>query len=222
MVDGFPQDPLDGISMVYTFADAMAPGRKHTQYFDNNGSRAIYHDGWFACTFGPLTPWLTISPGLATWDSRRMSGKLYDLKTDFSQANDLAAKDPQRLDKMQGLFLREAEANKAFPIGAGHLASHSPGRSRQDLLRHKLAVRLYHETHARVRRTRPGRESNQVTIDAELGETHRGVPLRAGGAGGGLTLYMDNGQLVYEYNMMNIERYSLDQPTSSSAGNTPD
>ena len=53
VVDGFEQDPIDGVSMTYTFADATAEGRKHTQYFDNNGSRGIYHDGWFACTFGP-------------------------------------------------------------------------------------------------------------------------------------------------------------------------
>jgi arylsulfatase A-like enzyme len=39
VVDGFKQDPLDGTSMVYTFADPKAPGRKHIQYFDNNGSR---------------------------------------------------------------------------------------------------------------------------------------------------------------------------------------
>ncbi len=63
VVDGFPQDPIDGVSMVYTFASATAPGQKHTQYFDNNGSRGIYHDGWFACTFGPLTPWLTVESG---------------------------------------------------------------------------------------------------------------------------------------------------------------
>ena len=63
VVDGFKQDPIDGTSMVYTFASAKAPGRKSIQYFDNNGSRGIYHDGWYACTFGPLTPWLTVSPG---------------------------------------------------------------------------------------------------------------------------------------------------------------
>ena len=115
VVDGFNQDQIDGVSMVYTFADPNAPGRKHTQYFDNNGSRGIYHDGWFACTFGPLTPWLTVSPGLATWDSRKDVWELYNLQTDFSQANDLAAKEPQRLQSMQALFLKEAEANKVFP-----------------------------------------------------------------------------------------------------------
>ena len=64
VVNGFAQDPIDGVSMAYTFADAKAPGRKHIQYFDNNGSRGIYHDGWYACTFGPLIPWVTVQPGL--------------------------------------------------------------------------------------------------------------------------------------------------------------
>ena len=58
-VNGFKQDPMDGVSMAYTFADAKAAGRKKTQYFENNASRGIYHDGWFACTFGPFIPWDT-------------------------------------------------------------------------------------------------------------------------------------------------------------------
>ena len=61
VVNGFKQDPIDGVSMAYTFADAEAPGRKKIQYFENNGSRGIYHDGWFACTFGPFVPWDTAS-----------------------------------------------------------------------------------------------------------------------------------------------------------------
>ena len=57
VVNGIAQDPIDGISMAYTFADAAAPGRKKLQYFENNGSRAIYSDGWMASAFGPLIPW---------------------------------------------------------------------------------------------------------------------------------------------------------------------
>ena len=68
VVDGFKQDPIDGVSMVYSFANASAPTTKKTQFFDNNGSRGIYEDGWFASAFGPLTPWLTVSPGLSTWE----------------------------------------------------------------------------------------------------------------------------------------------------------
>jgi len=217
VVEGFEQDPIDGVSMVYTFADPNAPGRKHTQYFDNNGSRGIYHDGWFACTFGPLTPWLTVSPGLATWDSRKDVWELYNLQTDFSQANDLAAKDPQRLQSMQALFLKEAEANKVFPIGAGiWLRLHPEDRT-------KTPYTTWHfdsTTRRMPEFAAPGlgRESNHVTVDAELGNNASGVLYALGGAGGGLTLYMDKGQLVYEYNMMIIERYIVRSTTPIAAG----
>ena len=95
------------------------PARKKTHYFDNNGSRGIYHDGWYACTFGPLTPWLTTSPGLAAWDANKDVWELYNFKSDYSQAEDPAAKEPQRLANLKELFLEEAKKNKAFPIGAG-------------------------------------------------------------------------------------------------------
>ena len=91
VVEGFAQDPIDGVSMAYTFADAKAPGRKHTQYFENNGSRGIYHDGWFAGTFGPLVPWDTAGSAerLKSWNANDDVWELYDLRSDFSQAVDL-------------------------------------------------------------------------------------------------------------------------------------
>jgi arylsulfatase len=217
VVDGFPQDPLDGVSMVYTFADPNAPGRKHTQYFDNNGSRGIYHDGWFACTFGPLIPWLTVSPGLATWDSRKDVWELYDLRTDFSQAHDLATKDPQRLKDMQALFLKEAEANKVFPIGAGIWLRIHP----EDRVKTPYTSWHFDSTTRRMPEFAApglGRESNHVTVDAEFGENASGVLYALGGASGGLTLFMDKGQLVYEYNMMIIERYKVRSTSNIAAG----
>ncbi len=206
VVDGFAQDPIDGTSMVYTFADATAHGRKDTQYFDNNGSRGIYHDGWFASTFGPLTPWLTVSPGLATWDSSKDVWELYNLNTDFSQADDLAATEPKRLDELKALFLKEAAANKAFPIGAGiWLRIHPEDRIKTPYTNWHFDA----QTMRMPEFTAPGlgRESNHVTIDAEFGENASGVLYALGGASGGLTLYIDQGNLVYEYNMMIIERY---------------
>jgi arylsulfatase A-like enzyme len=206
VVDGFQQDPIDGTSMVYTFADAKAPGRKRTQYFDNNGSRGIYHDGWYACTFGPLTPWLTVSPGLATWDSNQDVWELYDLETDFSQGADLAGKHPKRLEQMQALFLTQAEDNKVFPIGAGIWLRIHP----EDRLKSPYKSWRFDATTTRLPEfTAPGlgRESNRVAIDIEVGVSTSGVLYSLGGASGGVTLFMDEGQLVYEYNMMIIERY---------------
>ncbi len=205
-VDGFKQDPIDGVSMAYTFADAKAPGHKKTQYFENNGSRGIYHDGWYACAFGPLTPWLTSNPGLADWDANKDVWELYNLQTDYSQAEDLAAKEPERLAKMKELFLEEAKKNKAFPIGAGIWLRLHP----EDRIKSPYTSWVFDATTTRMPEfTAPGlgRESNQVTIDAEMGQNASGVLYALGGASGGLTLFMDKGHLVYEYNMMIIERY---------------
>ena len=122
-MDGFKQDPIDGTSMVYTFASAKAPGRKSIQYFDNNGSRGIYHDGWYACTFGPLTPWLTVSPGLATWDSNKDVWELYDLKTDFSQADDLASKGPEATGEDESAVPQGSQGEQGVSHRRGHLAA---------------------------------------------------------------------------------------------------
>jgi arylsulfatase len=207
VVNGIAQDPIDGISMVYTFADAKAPWRKTTQYFENNGSRGLYHDGWYAAAFGPLTPWLTVSPGLAAWDANKDVWELYDLRHDFSQASDVAAEDPDRLAAMKQLFLEQARANKVFPVGAGLWTRLHP----ED----RVKVPYTHWTFDASTTRLPefaapglGRESNRVVVDATFGANASGVLYALGGIGGGLTLYMDQGHLVYEYNMMMIERYT--------------
>ena len=206
VVNGEKQDPIDGVSMVYSFADAAAPGRKPIQYFENNGSRAIYHDGWIAAAFGPLTPWLTVSPGLATWDANKDVWELYNLKTDFSEADDLAAREPERLAEMKQLFLKEAEANKVFPVGAALWTRLHPEDRIKVPYRHwdfdASTTRLPEFAGPGV-----GRESNRVVVNADFGAHASGVLYALGGIGGGLTVYMDDGHLVYEYNMMMIERY---------------
>ena len=92
IVESFPQDSFDGASMAYTFADAKTAGRKKTQYFENNGSRGIYHDGWYACTFGPLLPWDTAASRLADWDPDKDVWELYHVTQDYSQAATLPRK----------------------------------------------------------------------------------------------------------------------------------
>ncbi len=219
VVDGFTQDPMDGISMTYTFSDAAAKPRKTTQYFDNNGSRGVYHDGWFACAFGPFVPWDAAgsTEAIKTWDANKDVWELYDLRNDFSQANDLAAKNPQKLAELKALFLKEAKANKAFPIGAGNWLRIHP----EDRVKTPYSTWNFNASTTRMPEfTAPGigRESNHVSIDAELGEGASGVLFALGGFSGGLTLYMDKGELVYEYNMMEIERYSVRASEKIAAG----
>jgi len=219
VVEGFAQDPIDGVSLAYTFDNAAAPNRKRTQYFDNNGSRGIYHDGWFASTFGPLVPWDTAgsAPRIKDWDATKDVWELYDLRKDFSQADNLAAANPEKVEEMKALFLKEAKANKAFPIGAGNWLRLHP----EDRVKTPYTSWQFDGTTTRMPEfTAPGlgRESSVVTIDAELGDNASGVLYALGGASGGLALYMDKGELVYEYNMMVIERYAARSKEKLAAG----
>jgi len=217
VVDGVTQDPIDGVSLAYTFSDPKTPTRKKQQYFDNNGSRAMYQDGWIAATFGPLVPWLPGAPGLAQWDSAKDKWELYLLSEDFSEANDLAAKEPRRLVQLQKTFDEQARANKVYPLGAGIWLRLHP----EDRIKTPYTSWRFDATTTRMPEfTAPGvgRASNTVTIDAEFGENASGVLYALGGAGGGLTAYVDKGQLVYEYNMMIIERYTARSNSKLDAG----
>ena len=123
MVDGIKQKPIEGVSMVYTFdsANAKAPSKRDTQYFEMFGNRAIYHDGWVAATVPPQPPWLMGTakmPDLMTgykWE-------LYNIADDFSENTDLAAKNPDKLKELQGLFMDEARKYQVLPLDNSILA----------------------------------------------------------------------------------------------------
>ena len=112
VVNGIPQKPIEGVSMRYSFDDAAAKGRRATQYFELATNRAIYHDGWVACSQYGL-PWETAGHDdgflKAPW-------QLYNIDADFSQGVDLAAKQPDRLKELQGKFVEEAKKYGVFPL----------------------------------------------------------------------------------------------------------
>lgn len=111
-VNGIKQQPLDGISMAYTFDHPQASGRRRTQYFELMSNRAIYHDGWVAAAFHGRAPWeFNVLPSYA--DER---WELYRLDGDFSEAVDLAAVYPAKLKQMQKLFDAEARRNHVYPL----------------------------------------------------------------------------------------------------------
>ena len=121
-VDGIAQEPFDGTSFVYTFEDAAADERHTVQYFEVIGARAIYKDGWWACSRLDKAPWDLSPQTLAQWGPG--SGwspdddpwELYYLPDDFSQAHDLAAENPERLAELKQLFWTEAERNRVLPL----------------------------------------------------------------------------------------------------------
>jgi len=211
VVNGYKQDQFDGISMAYTLNDAKAPTRKKVQYFENSGSRGIYKDGWFAAAFGPFVPWDAAgsSAGMAKWDADKDPWELYNLNDDFSQARDLADKNPKKLAELKKEFDKQARENKAWPIGAGTWLRIHP----EDRLASPYTSWTFSDQTRRMPEfTAPGlgRQSNRVVIDAEFGDNASGVLYALGGAGGGLVFYMDKGKLIYEYNMMIIENYKAE------------
>jgi len=123
-VDGIAQEPMDGTSFVYTFDDAKAAERHTVQYFEVFGARAMYKDGWWACTRLDKAPWdfspetiARFAPGL--YDPEKDVWELYYLPDDFSQARNLAARHPDTLKELQELWWREAERNRVLPLLGG-------------------------------------------------------------------------------------------------------
>src|SRR5262249_4207661 len=111
-VNGIPQKPIEGVSMMYTFDDAKAKSRRTTQYFEMFVNRAIYHDGWVACSrFG--VPWDVVG---REGDFQNAPWELYHVEDDFSQADDLAAKEPAKLKELRALFVEEAKKYNVFPL----------------------------------------------------------------------------------------------------------
>jgi arylsulfatase A-like enzyme len=116
VVNGVAQKPIEGVSMAYSWDDANAPGRRTTQYFEMFGSRAIYHDGWIASAPPIIAPWaLSLKPP-APDVMNSFTWQLYDLGKDWTQADDLAPKMPDKLRDMQQLFILEASKYNVFPL----------------------------------------------------------------------------------------------------------
>jgi len=116
VVKGIPQKPIEGVSMLYTLdsANATAPSKRDTQYFEMVGNRAIYHDGWVAATTPPSPPWELGTGTMPPLDQYKW--ELYNIAEDFSEYNDLAAKNPDKLKELQALFLKEAGKYQVFPL----------------------------------------------------------------------------------------------------------
>ncbi len=210
VVNGIPQDPIDGSSFAAALTDPTAPETHRTQYFEIMGSRAIYHDGWMASAFGPRAPWIPGLPeGIFEWSPDHDTWELYDLEHDWSQARDLAEERPDKLDEMKRLFASEAARNSVYPVGGGLWVP---------VFHPELRISTpYHEWNFAGDITRVpefiapalGTRANRVTITTTPGAAPTGVLYKLGGAGGGLTLYVDDGHLCYEYNLFLIQRTKM-------------
>jgi arylsulfatase len=215
-VNGTEQYPMDGVSMLYAAADAKAPGRRTTQYFEMFGNRGIYSDGWVAATRHSV-PWLVVPlPPLSEdrWE-------LYNVNEDFSQANDLAGQNPAKLKEMQAVFEKEAIRNHVDPIDDRRVERFDPSiAGRPDLMGPRNALTLYEGMTGIMENAFinvKGR-SYSVTADVEIpAGGASGVVMAQAGRFGGWSMYMKDGRAHYVYNFGGLQRFTA----SSQARLTP-
>ena len=217
MVNGTKQYPMDGVSMVYTFDDPAAPDRRQTQYFEMFGNRAIYHEGWVAATRHSI-PWLMVE--LPTFDKDRW--ELYHVAEDFSQANDLAAQNPQKLEELQDVFTREAIRNHVFPLDdrrSERFDARIAGRpdligSRTSLVLNEGMTGITENAFINIK----GR-SSAITAEIEVPPGGaNGVIIAQAGRFGGWSLYMKGGRVHQVYNFGGLERTTVSSPQALSPG----
>ena len=216
-VNGTVQRPFDGTSMVYSFDNAKAKETHTTQYFEMFGNRGIYHDGWVACTRHSI-PWLMVAnPPLSkdVWE-------LYHVAEDFSQANDLAAKNPAKLKELQALFMKEAAKNHVLPIDDRRSERFDATiAGRPDLMGPRTSLTVYPGMVGMTENAFINIKNRSYTITApvELKDANtNGVIIAQAGAFGGWVIYMKDGKLHHEYNYFGVERTNIGGPNAVPAG----
>lgn len=207
-VNGTPQRKMDGTSLAYLFANAAAPERHGTQYFEMAGNRGIYHDGWFARTVHR-----------APWDPQPRSAlkdgiwELYDTRNDFSLTRDLAREQPERLAMLQKLFLEEASRNFALPMDDRTLERLVPDLAgRPDLMAGRSALVLSAGMTGMPENVFIDVKNRSFTIsaDVEISEAGgNGAIIVQGGHFGGWALYMKDSVPIYEYNFLGINHFRI-------------
>ena len=209
IVNGIEQRPMDGTSMLYTFNDGKAKEKHSTQYFEMFGNRAIYHEGWYARTIH-RAPWESV-PRRALKDD---IWELYEVSTDFSLINDLAAKHPEKLKELQALFLKEAEKNYALPIDDRVFERFSAENvGRPTLMGSRTSLTLAEGMTGMTENVFLNIKNRSKTITSEIevpeGRPANGIILAQGGRFGGWALYVKNGVPAYDYNFIGMERFTV-------------
>jgi hypothetical protein len=183
------------------------------------GSRSLYHDGWIASVFGPRPPWVPGNPpGIREWTPDNDKWELYNLDEDWSQANDLADKMPEKVAQMKEMFAIEAARNKVLPTGGGLWVP---------VMHPELRISTPYKEWTFVGDiTRMpefcapalGNKNNVVSIDADIPANANGVLYSLGAFSGGLSCYVKDGTLCYEYNLFEIERTNFRAKEKLPAG----
>ncbi len=217
-VNGVKQIPMAGTSLVYAFENAKAAERHKTQYFEIAGNRAIYHDGWFARTIH-RAPWEQ-KPRRTLQDNS--AWELFNVRSDFSLSNDLAAKNPKKLAELEALFLTEASKYGALPMDDRTLERLDPATAgRPDLMGPRKTLTLAEGMVGMLEGAFVNVKNRSKTITAEVvvpEGTTNGTLISQGGRFGGWSLYVKDGVPAYDYNFLGLQRTTIASSSKLAPG----
>lgn len=217
-VNGTVQTPFAGTSFAFSFDDVNAPERHTTQYFEMFGNRGIYDNGWTASTRHSI-PWLM---GSALPAFENDVWELYNVNEDFSQSNDLAASNPEKLEELKKLFEKEAIANHVFPIDdrrAERFNAEIAGRA--DIMGDRTSLTLYEGMTGIMENVFINNKTKNYTIVAEVelrNANTNGVIISQAGRFGGWSLYMKGGKVYHDYNYFGLEHTYISSNTALTSG----
>jgi arylsulfatase len=208
-LNGIQQKPIEGISFAFTLDDAKAPSKRKTQYFELACNRGLYHEGWMA-SCPSFVPW---DPNRGDWDPDKAPWELYKVNEDFSQANDLAAKYPQKLRQLQDLWWVEASKYSVLPLDwRGVIRMNAEAMGRPSLIGHRTTMTYYPGTVGLPDAASPPMCNKSFTISAEIELSDgnaEGMIVTHGGLEGGYGLYLRDGKPTFVYNFLSVERTTL-------------
>ena len=216
-INGIKQKPVEGVSMVYTFDDTTAPSRCQTQYFEMLGNRAIYSDGWVAATTPPIAPWVSTAKPI---DINDYAWELYHVTDDYSEAENLADREPKKLHQLQELFWKEAAKYNVLPIDNSRTerfdVSVRPSltRGRTEFTYYAGLVRIPEGAAPDLKN-----KSYQIKAEVEISEDGaEGMLLTHGGRFSGYGLYVLKGRPVFHYNLAGVTHYEIAGKDKLGAG----
>jgi len=210
-VNGVAQKPIEGTSMAYTFDDSKAPSARRTQYFEMFGNRGIYHDGWVACTTPFAAPWEDTSMLPKVDVISGYKWELYHVAEDFSEAANLADRNPDKLRELQLLFYAEAAKYNVLPLDDRKIerfdVSIRPSltRGRSEFTYYEGLTRIPEGAAPDVKN-----KSFRITAAVVLPKgNEQGILLTQGGLSGGYALMFKDGKPMFHYNMVNVAHYNI-------------
>jgi arylsulfatase A-like enzyme len=218
MVNGVLQEPLHGVSMLYSFDDADAAERHETQYFEIVCNRGIYHKGWTAVTRHGNLPWVVVGSQPPLKDD---IWELYDTTKDWSQAHDLAAQMPEKLEELKRLFELEASKYGVFPLDDRKAERANPDLAGRPAVVQGNTQLLFAGMRRLAENTVINTKNKSHSVTAEIdvpASGAQGVIIAQGGNMGGWSLYAYEGKLKYCYNFLGLMHFDVTTNSPLPAG----